>query len=144
MIKIDKLFVYPIRGIRSPEPVKEISLGAHGIKFDREVMLLDPSTGRNVSTENDKKMAVLVQRLAGSKVTVTTTAPERLSDLPKTLVLDLDVNQPVGPLFKGRKHEGHCYPQEVCDWFSAAIQRKVVVIHTSGDRRCVLNPERLL
>jgi uncharacterized protein YcbX len=106
-VKIEKLFVYPVRGIRSPHPVPEVMLGPHGIKYDREIMLIDCETRRHCTSANEKQMACLTQTLVGNQVVISTTNPERLGDLSKTLKLDLDITKPVGPLFKGLKHEGH-------------------------------------
>lgn len=81
-------------------------LGAHGIKYDREVMLLDPATGKNVSSENYKPMTRLIQELKGDEVVVTTNEPEKLGDRKKEIRINLDVKKPVGKLIKGKKTGG--------------------------------------
>lgn len=40
------------------------------------------------------------------------------------------------------KHEGHLYPQSVNDWFSAAIDRKICLVHSSNLRFKSLEPNR--
>ena len=47
-------------------------------------------------------------------------------------------------MIKGEKYEGYQYPDEVNDWFSAAIERKVVVIHTPSERQTKLNTKRTI
>jgi uncharacterized protein YcbX len=74
-------------------------------------------------------------------VTITTTLPEKLETLPKTLTINLD-ESPAGNLFKGANHEGYLYPDEINLWFSKAIGRKVLLLHSSGARRMPLNPKR--
>lgn len=105
-------------------------------------MLIDCETRRHCTSANEKQMACLTQTLVGNQVVISTTNPERLGDLSKTLKLDLDITKPVGPLFKGLKHEGHQYPDEICNWFSAAINRNVVAVHSAADRQMDLDPKR--
>jgi hypothetical protein len=74
---------------------------------------------------------------------VTTTRPERLTEkgMPVEMVIDLDVDPAqIGEIFKGMKHEGHLYPQKVNDWFSAAIDRKICLVHSSNQRFKNLDP----
>lgn len=77
-------------------------------------------------------------------MTISSTRPERLGSLPKELVLDLDITEPVGPLFKGKAQEGNQYPQTISDWFSLAINLKVIAIHTPAHRKIDLNPQRVV
>ena len=51
-IKIHGLFVYPIRGIRSPDPLPEIYLSEHGVKYDRELILISKDKLKHVTTTN--------------------------------------------------------------------------------------------
>ena len=52
-IEIQEIYVYPIKGIRA-YPVKKAWLGAHGMKYDRELVLIDLETGKHVNTGNYK------------------------------------------------------------------------------------------
>lgn len=61
-IKINQVFVYPVRGIRAPKPLKELWLGAHGIKYDREIVLMTED-GKNCGSNNYKPMCCLTQEL---------------------------------------------------------------------------------
>jgi len=58
-IPIVGLYIYPIRGIRSPVLQEEIHLSEFGVKYDRELVLVDATTLIHVSTNNDIKIAVL-------------------------------------------------------------------------------------
>lgn len=51
-------------------------------------------------------------------------------------------SSPSGNLFKGLNHEGYPYPDDINEWFSTAIGKKVVLLHSSGTRRMPLNPKR--
>ena len=51
-IPIHGLYVYPIRGIRSPHKVDSIELGPFGVKYDREIMLCSPENLKHVTTCN--------------------------------------------------------------------------------------------
>jgi hypothetical protein len=79
--------------------------------YDRELVLIDAETLKHVTTTNFIEMACLNQQVnyETRKVVITTTHPEKLEELPKSIELDLD-NFPVGDLFKGANHEGYLYP----------------------------------
>lgn len=53
--------------------------------------------------------------------------------MPVTFVMDLDIEDPskIGEWFVGAKHAGYKYNDKVNDWFSAAIDKKVVAIHAT-------------
>jgi hypothetical protein len=48
-LEIKKLYVYPIRGIRT-SPVESIELGPYGVKYDREIVLIDAETMKPCTT----------------------------------------------------------------------------------------------
>lgn len=48
----------------------------------------------------------------------------------------------VGEFYKGLRHEGYLYPASVCQWFSVAIGRDLLLLHSSMDRRMSLDPKR--
>lgn len=77
---------------------------------------------------------------------MTTTKPERLQkeNLPVEIKIELDVDPAsIGELMKSLKgHEGHKYPDQVNNWFSVAIDRKVCLIHSSNERIKPLDPKR--
>lgn len=56
----------------------------------------------------------------------------------------MDITKNTGSLVKGKKHEGYKYPENINEWFSAAIGKQVFAIHTASDRQCNLEPERHL
>jgi len=56
-------------------------------------------------------------------------------------LLSLDV-RPKGNLFKALNHEGYLHPNEVNDWFSAAINKQVFALHSACDRERPLDPKR--
>ena len=144
-VKIRNLYLYPIRGIRSPNPVDEIYVGPHGCKYDRELILICPQSKKRVTSGDEKNMRYLEQQLIGAKVHVTTKRPEllRAKGLPETIVLDLDVDPTkIGELYKGKSHEGHRYPHRVCDWFSTAVERPLILCHSPMERQMPLNPNR--
>jgi len=65
--------VYPIRGIRSRKGLDHIFLSAHGVMYDRELVLIDAETLKHVTTAKDMSMACLDQRIVeNSKVEITT------------------------------------------------------------------------
>lgn len=55
--------------------------------------------------------------------------------------LDVDPTK-VGPYYKGAQHDGYKYPKAICDWFSTAIDRPVIFLHSPMTRRMDLNPKR--
>jgi uncharacterized protein YcbX len=65
-VKIEKLFVFPIKGVRSPDSVREMLISQNGIKYDRQLCVIDAATGRGVNHRSDKLMASLSQYLNGS------------------------------------------------------------------------------
>lgn len=69
--------------------------------------------------------------------------PERMELLPKSLTLPLDVDpKKIGKLFKAANHEGYLYPEYINQWFSQAIGKKVMLLHSSGEKKMSLNPKR--
>jgi LPS O-antigen subunit length determinant protein (WzzB/FepE family) len=58
-VKIVDIYVYPIRGIRSPCSLASCWLGERGILFDREIVLIERSTLKHVTSTNWKDMACL-------------------------------------------------------------------------------------
>ena len=87
--------MYPIRGIRSVKSLPEIFVCPYGIKYDRELILIEPEKLLHVTTHNYIEMACLSQELVeGSKVKVTTSIPQRLIDknLPTELTLPLEID----------------------------------------------------
>lgn len=58
-VKIVEIYVYPIRGIRSPCSLASCWLGERGILFDREIVLIERSTLKHVTSTNWKDMACL-------------------------------------------------------------------------------------
>ena len=61
--------------------------------------------------------------------------------------LELDIDgEKVGPLFKARKsnHEGHRYPDNVNEWFSTAIGKQVIVLHSAPTKLQEMDPNRYI
>jgi len=75
-----------------------------------------------------------------------TSRPELLQKegLPTTFVLELNVDpKTIGEYWVGLKgKEGHIYPDKVNKWFSTAIGRDVVLLHSAMDRLLSLLPNR--
>lgn len=90
-IAIDRIFIYPIRGIRSKKEHAECWMCPEGIRYDREIFLMDVKTQVRVTNLNWSQMTALEQELIGDAVHVTCLLPERLGGLPKKLVIPLDV-----------------------------------------------------
>ena len=96
-------------------------------------------------------MICLSQVLKGSKVTISTSLPERLTDkgLPVSLKLELDID-PKAELVEYVEREGHpkvsyagyTYPKDVCNWFSVAIGKDVIAVKSRMDRRTALNKNK--
>ena len=119
------------------------------MKYDREIMLVSPENLKHCTTCNTLSMACLTQRLLpDGKVLVTTNKPHRLTDkgLPTDITMDLNIADPskIGPWFEGAKHAGYRYPDQVNEWFSAAIDKKVVALHATFDNQKwkTLDPKR--
>ena len=55
--------MYPIRGIRSQHSLNEIELSPFGVKYDREIVIVDADDLKHVTTNNYKTMACLFQQL---------------------------------------------------------------------------------
>ncbi len=109
--------MYPIRGIRSGKSLPEIYVCPYGIKYDRELILIDPEKLSHVTTHNYIEMACLSQELVeDSKVKITTSMPQRLieKNLPTELTLPLEIDpSKIGEWFVSSKHEGYKYPDNI-------------------------------
>ena len=120
----------------------------HGIKYDREILLAAKEDKAIVTTNKYHEMGCLRQELFFSKVTVTSTKPERLraKNLPESLTIDLDDEpEEVGPLVECQKgYAGYQFNEEIAEWFSAAIDKEVFAIRSPLRRRTRLNPKRLI
>ena len=57
-VEIKSLYVYPIKGIRT-SPVDSLELGPHGVKYDREMVLISQVTLRPVTSRSDFSMGIL-------------------------------------------------------------------------------------
>lgn len=143
------MYVYPIRGIRVGSQVDSLELGAHGAKYDREIVLRCEETHHVLRSDTHLPMSCLRQTLTGSVVTVTTLEPERLraQNLPESISIDLDqkpetVGDPVLCLAaKGRRYMGYQYSKEVSDWFAAAIDKKVSVVRSFYANKTIPTPK---
>jgi len=51
-VPILKMYVYPMRGVRSPHPVTELFVSQYGCMYDRELLLMNPETGKPVTSGN--------------------------------------------------------------------------------------------
>ena len=95
-------------------------------------------------------MGCLWQSLKGSKLQITTEFPERLTEkgMPVSLTLEMDINPEkdlTGEFIECMKgYAGYKYPEDVCKWFSAAIQKDVIAIRSPMTRKTKLNPKRLI
>jgi hypothetical protein len=78
-------------------------LSPFGVKYDREIVIVDADDLKHVTTNNYKTMACLFQQLVeGQKVTIKSTKPERLTKLglPTELTLPLEIDPTkIGPFF---------------------------------------------
>ena len=86
-------------------------------------------------------MACLRQQLNGSRLTITTEFPERLSErgMPVTITLEMDIDPEkdlTGEFIEVNKgYAGYKYPEDVCKWFSIAIEEDVVALRSSMTRK---------
>jgi len=148
LIPIREMYIYPVRGVRAGAEVESLELGMHGAKYDREILLAAKDDKAIVTTNKYHVMGCLRQKLSGSVVTVYSQEPEKLraKGLPETISIDLKENpESVGPYLECQKgYFGYQYEEDVCAWFSAAIDKQVVAIRSPLRRRTRLNPKRLL
>ena len=94
-------------------------------------------------------MSCLRQHLKGSKLQINTEKPKRLAEkgLPVSLTLEMDIDpeKELGELIECNKgYAGFKYPDDVCKWFSAAIDKDVVVLRSPMTRKTKINPKRLI
>ena len=91
-IKITGLAVYPFRGMVPADDPDVIEVGIYGIRYDRELALMDLETGLPVTAWRYNKMGRLRSRLMGSTLRVETHYPEPLLEkgLPTFLEFDLE------------------------------------------------------
>ena len=75
--KIEKMYVYPIRGIKAL-PTDHLEIGPHGVKYDREFVLIDPVKNKPVTASKNQDVACLTQSMDGWEVLITTERPDRL------------------------------------------------------------------
>ena len=86
-------------------------------------------------------MACLRQSLTGSKLQITTEFPERLAEkgLPVSLTLEMDIDPEkdlTGEWVAVNKgYAGYKYPEDVCKWFSAAVEEDVIAIRSPMTRK---------
>ena len=129
--------------------VDSLELGAHGAKYDREIVLRCEETHSILRSNQHLPLSSLRQSLIGSVVTVTTLEPERLlaRKLPESISIDLDqkpetVGDPVMCLgTKGRRYMGYQYSKKVSNWFEAAIDKKVSVVRSFYANKTIPLPE---
>lgn len=76
-IKVEQLYLYPLRGVRSPYPVPEIWLAEFGAKFDRELMLVCPKSGKRITSTNQHKCMRLEQKIDIKTGVVTVSCVDR-------------------------------------------------------------------
>ena len=149
-VPIHSMYIYPVRGIRAAGTVDSIEVTKHGVKYDRELVLVDAKDLSIVTSNKFHAMGCLRQEFKNNSVTVTTKYPKRLTEknLPDSLRIDLDSPENFGDkknLIQAKKgYEGYCMQAEICDWFSAAIEKEVFVLRAAHDRRMKLNPKRLI
>ena len=147
---IYSMYIYPVRGIRAAGQVDSLEVTKHGIKYDRELVLVDANDLSIVTTNKYHLMGCLRQEFKDKRVTITTKYPKRLTDknLETSLTIDLEDPENFGDknnLIQAKKgYEGYCMQAEICDWFSAAICKEVFVLRAAHDRRVKLNPKRLI
>ena len=149
LIPISEMYVYPIRGMRAGSEVDSFELGAYGIKYDREIVLVTKKDLTLVTYNKYFPMACLRQSLKGSKLTITTEYPEKLTTkgLPGSLTLEMNINPEtdLGAFAVCKKgYAGYKYPDDVCKWLSIAIDKDVIAIRSSMTRKNALDPKRIL
>ena len=59
--------------------------------------------------------------------------------------MDIDPETELGELVDCQKnYSGYKYPEEICRWFSVAIELEVIAIRSPMVRKSKLNPKRLI
>ena len=79
-VQISEMYVYPVRGIRAGCQVDSLEVGRYGVKYDREIVLVDQKDKKIVTVEVYTPMACLSQVLNGNQLEICTSLPERLSE----------------------------------------------------------------
>ena len=113
-VPIHEMYIYPIRGIRATTTVDYLDVTMHGVKFDREIVLLDATNLKVVTSNKYHPMCCLRQEFKDNTVTVTTMHPERLTKkgLSPKMVIPLDKSEYYGDqnnhIEGERGYEGFC------------------------------------
>ena len=59
--------------------------------------------------------------------------------------MDIDPEKDLGEYVElQRGYAGYKYPEEICRWFSIAIQKDVIAVRSSMTRKTNNNPKRLI
>ena len=63
VLPISEMYVYPIIGVQATAKVDSLEIGMHGIRYEREIILLDANDLSPVRIQNFLPLACLRQEL---------------------------------------------------------------------------------
>jgi uncharacterized protein YcbX len=97
-VPIHNMYIYPVRGIRAATTVEYLEVTKHGIKYDREIVLVDQNDLSIVTTNKHHAMGCLRQEFQENKVLISTKYPDKLTskNLEPSLTIDLDCKENFG------------------------------------------------
>lgn len=147
-MKIDKIYVYPVKALRAVE-LEEVQVTRHGFPHDRRFMMLHVQQDANNNTTTYKNIAVAhypqsvlffptIDSAAGS-LTVTYKPPNSASksvDFP--LAPHTDDLEVVEVTMHGSPTPAYKMPQQYNDWFSACYEFDVILVYLGPHYRPVL------
>jgi hypothetical protein len=115
------------------------------------MVLISQETLRLVTSRSDLSMGILTQRVVdGCWVEITTDKPERLIEKNLPTSIKINLNEDPKKINGGKflktlaKHSGFVYPDNISEWFSSAIDRKVYLIHAPADKRNPLPSKQII
>jgi hypothetical protein len=137
-VPIKTIWIHPIRGILA-KPVKEAYICPYGMKYDRELALIDIETNSPLTSTSWIKAAFITQELIYEPkplLRLTTSSPDLLKSRNLPISLDIYLTDDL-PSINHRKYRncertygGYEYPEDVNNWISTAIRKPVVLIHS--------------
>lgn len=137
-IKIQKLYIYPCRGIQAIE-VDHVKVTKYGIKYDREWSLYYKESLKHITLSPEIKMALLRQRIEKDPVTkqkylvisVIDSHKEIAEKLPSKELRILIRKKIEGEVIKTPKGNGVSEGPEADKWFSQFLGKEVILLRSA-------------
>ena len=137
-IKIQKLYIYPMRGIMGIE-VDAMKVSKFGIKYDREWAVYDKSKLGCITQAPEVKLTQLRQRIekdlaTKQKTLVISIIESHQGSAPAGLPLELRIpirKNPTGKVIDTGKVQGIAEGEQFDEWFSKFLDKEVIVLRSA-------------